>query len=385
MRVGLNAGPVPTRVPGPAKHALLELVEHATQEGFSLRQACVWLAVSHTRMLSWKARTRAGAGLEDGPAGPVAGQVLHALLDWEKDAIIALAAEWERVDLSHRKLAHRGSRLDLVYVSESSTLRVLTEAGVRLPGLPRPAPRERKPFPQWAELVPGVIYCYDFTHWRGLPGWCAIAVVDIVSKYCLALNLSPEETSTQVETAFIDALHTDGKAWLLADEDFAAELACGHVPDPDFEYIEHHGDAAGAIPVLLAVSDNGPQMTSTATAKFMAAARIGQHFGRPGTPNDQAWIESFFGHLKAEHPHLDDITDPAVMHAELAHLKDHYNTVRLHEGIGYVTPADEHHGRGPAIRKTREEGLKRARAARIASRRQNRHNQDQKPSTSEGI
>lgn len=24
--------------------------------------------------------------------------------------------------------------------------------------------------------------------------------------------------------------------------------------------------------------------------------------------------------------------------------------VRLHEGIGYVTPADEHHGRGYAIR-----------------------------------
>lgn len=35
------------------------------------------------------------------------------------------------------------------------------------------------------------------------------------------------------------------------------------------------------VPVLLAVSDNGPQMTSRATAAFMAAVRIGQHFGRP--------------------------------------------------------------------------------------------------------
>jgi transposase InsO family protein len=35
-----------------------------------------------------------------------------------------------------------------------------------------------------------------------------------------------------------------------------------------------------------------------------------QHVGRPGVPNDQAWIESFFGHLKGEFPHLDKITDP---------------------------------------------------------------------------
>ncbi len=45
--------------------------------------------------------------------------------------------------------------------------------------------------------------------------------------------------------------------------------------------------------MLLAISDNGPQMTSTATAVFMAGVRIAQHFGRPSTPNDQAWVESF--------------------------------------------------------------------------------------------
>jgi putative transposase len=47
-----------------------------------------------------------------------------------------------------------------------------------------------------------------------------------------------------------------------------------------------------------------------------------------------------------------------------------HNTVRLHAGIGYVTPDDEHHGRGGAIRRARRVGLKRARAARIAYHRQ---------------
>ena len=102
--------------------------------------------------------------------------------------------------------------------------------------------------------------------------------------------------------------------------------------------------------MLLAVSDNGPQMTSKATATFMAAARIAQHFGRPGTPNDQAWIETLFGHVKSEFPHLDKIRDPGELERELDRIRLHYNTIRLHQGIGYVTPDDEHHGRGQAIR-----------------------------------
>ncbi len=97
-------------------------------------------------------------------------------------------------------------------------------------------------------------------------------------------------------------------------------------------------------------------MTSGSNREFMALCAIAQHFGRPGTPTDQAWIESFFGHLKTEHPHLLAIEDPEVLRAELAVLRSHYNGVRLHAGIGYVTPDDEHEGRGQAIRKAREAG-----------------------------
>jgi len=47
----------------------------------------------------------------------------------------------------------------------------------------------------------------------------------------------------------------------------------------------------------------------------------------------------------------------------------------LHEGIGYVTPDDEHEERGEAIRKERESGLENAWKHRVAYRRANRHNQ----------
>ena len=371
--MGLSTGAVPTRVDAPVQHGLLKLVDQAAGAGFSLRAACYWLRVPHTRLLGWQARAAAGETLQDRGSGPVAGEAAHGLLEWEKAAIVELAKAWEQTDLTHRKLAHRGSRLGEVYVSESSVLRVLEAAGMRLPGLPRPEPRPRKPFPDWAELTPSVIYCYDFTHFAGLPGWCAIAVVDVVSRYCLSLRLCAEETSTQVEAAFIEALNADGKAWLLDDEVFAAELATGHIPDPDLEVITST-EGTGEVPVLLAVSDNGPQMTSSMTATFMAGARIAQHFGRPGTPNDQAWIESFFGHLKGENPHLGKITDPQALAAELEHRKEHYNTIRLHEGIGYVTPDDEHHGRGEAIRNARRAGLTQAHRARVAARRKARQN-----------
>ena len=93
-------------------------------------------------------------------------------------------------------------------------------------------------------------------------------------------------------------------------------------------------------------------MTSGSTREFLALCSIVQHFGRPHTPTDQAPIESFFGHVKGEWPHLEQIRHPDELRAELEVVRAHYNTVRLHAGIGYVTPDDEHSGRG-ADRKAR--------------------------------
>lgn len=352
--MGLTAGLVPPRVDAGVKGGLLELVAHAHREGgWSLRRSAAFLGVEHTRILRWTARALDDR-LADAKPGP--DSAMHALLDWERTAILGLAEAWGEVDRSHRKLAHRGSRLGLVHVSESTCWRVLLAAGVILPAPAQRVARAKSPWPEWAELVPGVIWIYDFTHFRASKR-CAIAIVDVVSRLWLATVVSAQESSTQVEVAFTAALVADGKAHLL-DEQLLAELATGVVPDND-----------DRVPVLLAVSDNGPQMTSNATAVFMAGARIAQHFGRPATPNDQAWIESFFGHLKGEHPHLDKIVDPGELEAELGVCRLFYNTIRLHESLGYVTPDDEHHDRGPALRAARRAGLDAAHQQRLATNR----------------
>jgi putative transposase len=72
---------------------------------------------------------------------------------------------------------------------------------------------------------------------------------------------------------------------------------------------------------------------------------------------------------KGDWPHLTGIDDAGALDRELARIRGEYNTVRLHAAIGYVTPDDEHHGRGPAIRRARAAGMRRARAERIKQNR----------------
>jgi len=131
--------------------------------------------------------------------------------------------------------------------------------------------------------------------------------------------VSAEETGLQVQLAFTHALELEG----LLDRVDAHQTA---LADPTIDNPER--------PVLLAVSDNGPQMTSGSTREFLAMCAIAQHFGRPGTPTDQAWIESLFGHVKARWPDLLTIRDPATLRAELEIVRRRYDGQRLHAGIG---------------------------------------------------
>lgn len=121
-------------------------------------------------------------------------------------------------------------------------------------------------------------------------------------------------------------------------------------------------------------------MTSGDTRAFMAAMAVVQHHGRPHTPTDQAWIETLFGHVKGEWPHLERLSDPLVLEAELTRVRHEYNRVRLHAGIGYVTPDDEHQGRGDTIREARRQGLDRARQTRLEyHRRHHNHTEENRP------
>ena len=362
--MGLNTGPVPARVDACVKAGLLDLLDHAAARGWSRRRGCGLLDLDENRAARWAHRRAAdpGGGLDDAAPG---GHLLHGLLDAEREAVLVLFESWGEVDRSHRKLAHRGSRLGLVDVSESTVRRVLADQGMVLPGPAPREPAEKTPWPDWLEWKPNRIWAYDFTHFPRAKR-AAIAVLDMVSRKWIATLVSPEETSTQVEACFLSGLENEG---LLDLVDQRATTALREaLLSGEAERIETVIDDA-ELPMLLAVSDNGPQMRSHTTREFLAGVHIAQHFGRPHTPTDQAWIETLFGHVKGEWPHLEKITDPGELDAELAGVRNDYNTVRLHASIGYVTPEEEHDGRGEQIRKNRRDGLERARQQRIDYRR----------------
>jgi len=293
---------------------------------------------------------------------PCGGGAVHGLLETERAAIVELFEAWAAIDRSHRKLAARGSRLDLVHASASTVHRVLNAEGLVLQGPPAREPAIRAPWPDWIEWKAGRVWCYDFTHFTRARR-VVIAVLDVVSRRWLATLVSAEETSTQIEAAFLAALDEQQLAERI-DTRLLGRLRSGEATPAELD-----GPEADGVPVLIAMSEDGPQMRSHSTKEFMAACAIMQRFGRPGTPTDQAWIESLFGHVKGDWPQLEKIRDPGELTQELDRVRTEYNTVCLHAGIGYVTPDDEHHGRGDAIRQARRDGLDQARHARIEYRR----------------
>jgi transposase InsO family protein len=352
-------GPVPARVTGTDKQRLLELIDLAVDGGWSQSRACSVLELDRRRAWHWQARRAAGESLDDRASG---GNPVHGLLEWEEAEIVAVFEEWADVDRSHRKLAHRGSYEARVWVSPSTVDRVLARHGLVLQGSERPPRSQKQPWPDWCEWRANQLWCWDGSQFeRCTAAKYAYAIIDLVSRKWIATLLTPNPDTVAVKVLFTGALDAEG---LLTDQLKARLelLAEGEVIP------EHDG-----VPILLAVSDNGTEMRSDGTRTFMAALSVAQHFGRPSTPTDQAWIETLWGHIKFEFPHLMTITDPAVLAAELERVRAIYNGVRLHEAIGYVTPNDEHEGRGDKIRAARADGMRVADEQRRATRRAQRN------------
>ena len=235
--MGLS-GRVPARVDQATKAGLLDLVDRALSQGWTLRGACRVLELGELRCYRWLGRRAADALADQAPGG----SPMHGLLDWEAAEIVRLFHQWGEVDCSHRKLAHRGSYLERVWVSPSSVRRVLAREGLRLRPLPRPGRLIRKPFPDWAEYRPGMLWIFDATRFTRA-GVAATVIEDLVSRKWLAHIVSAEETSTQLEVVFTEALGREGLLERVSARHDG--LVDPTVDDP-------------SRPILLALSDNGP-------------------------------------------------------------------------------------------------------------------------------
>ena len=187
------------------------MIDQALAGGWEHRRACQYLELEEGRAWRWRRRREVGC-LEDERAG---GNPVHGLRPEELTAILELFETWGDVDRSHRKLAHRGSYIGRVWVSPATVRRVLAAHGLVLKR-PRRVRSDRRPFPEWGglpaqldlDLRPARIFA-------GCPRHAVFAVMDLVTRKWITELVSIEETSTQVQVVFMDALEAEGLLELI--------------------------------------------------------------------------------------------------------------------------------------------------------------------------
>lgn len=351
-------GPIRSRrLPAEIKLQITRAVLEAKQAGMSIERACQVILLDSRRLRRWLQRARDGrpadrpdltgktarqgcdpaalteADLVDRP--PVARRLPHRLTEGERREILRAGDEERLAHLRHRKLCHTLSREGRAWVSESSVLRVLRQAG-RVPLYIRPT-RPTRPRPEVDESEPNRSWRYDLTRFPTRAGdYHLVPVIDGCSRKIVGRHFGPEATSRSVQTAWEKALAAEG---LLGEE---------------------------APPLPQAVSDRGTQMTSKSTQAFFAELGIAQSFSRPRTPTDNATCESWMATLKCERLYEADTAElsPWVVEEMVDRFIDYYNSERLHQALGFVTPAERHEGRHLAIIAARREGMREARKTR---------------------
>lgn len=181
-------------------------------------------------------------------------------------------------DRSHRKLAHRGSYLGRFWVSPSRPQHVLFLADRHFRPLPRPEWSVRRQFPDWVEYKPNSIWIYDTTHFTRA-GMAVLLIEDLLSRKCITEIVSSEGNLDPGRARVHRRPRTRR----------AARCRGGPPRRRPGRPVRRRRDTPDP---PRRVQLNGPQMTSGSTRGFMALCAIAQHFGRPGTPTDQAWIRT---------------------------------------------------------------------------------------------
>jgi len=120
------------------------------------------------------------------------------------------------------------------------------------------------------------------------------------------------------------------------------------------------------------ISDNGPQFIAKDFKEFIRIAGMTHVRISPGYPQSNGKIERWHQSIKREciRPGTPLSLEDARRIVS-AYVK-HYNTVRLHSSIGYVTPTDKLEGREPEIFAERDRKLEEARERRRLRREQQR-------------
>ena len=282
-----------------------------------------WLGISSSKFYDWKQRY--------GQVNEHNGQIPRDwwLEKWEKDAILDYHSRHPLE--GYRRLTFMMLDDDVVAVSPSSTYRVLKAAGVlgrrnfspskKGTGFVQPLTAHE----HWHVDISYLNICGTFYY--------LCSLLDGYSRYLVHSEVRECMTEQDVETIV-----------QRAREKFP-----------------------GATPRI--ISDNGPQFVAKDFKEFIRLCGMTHVTTSPYYPQSNGKLERY--HRTIKHDCIRQKTPLSLEEARrvVAEFVQHYNEVRLHSAIGYVTPLDKLSGLAPEIFAERDRKLAEARERRAAKRR----------------
>ncbi len=112
------------------------------------------------------------------------------------------------------------------------------------------------------------------------------------------------------------------------------------------------------------ISDNGPQFIAKDFKEFIRVSGMTHVRTSPYYPQSNGKLERWHKSLKSECIRPGVPLTPEDARRLIERYVEHYNTVRLHSAIGFVTPADMLAGRREEIHAARDRKLEQARQQR---------------------
>lgn len=301
---------------------MVNVINESIGQGLTQKRACNIFGIAPRKFRRWA---------NPKPLKPRA--AWNKVLAHEREAIEAAAWTPELIGKPVSHIFVHGHASGRFFTSLSTVYRVLKDKNMVEP---RKSWHRNTPYVNAHSLLDEgfSLLCYDGTQFRtdsGIITW-AIPVVILPQRYLLHIGHAINGISAG------DLTQTVKEAYALLPEHLSTKM--------------------------LAHSDRGSAMKASSTQrviKELLGAPV--HFGRPHTPDDQAWIEAFIKTLKyhRDAPRSFKLVDDILQW--LNRFPDIYNN-DPHSSLSYVTPLQALSGQKEVILNQRKQNLAAARMLR---------------------
>jgi transposase InsO family protein len=298
---------------------LVDFVRHWSERSeICYEQLLRWIALSSRKFRDW--RSRYGKANEHNFLVPRD----HWLEGWEKEAIVKFFHEYPLE--GYRRLCFMMLDRDIVAVSPASVYRVLKAEGLLANRWQKPS-RKGTGFVQ--PLAPHEHWHIDFSY------------VNVGGTFYYLCSILDGCSRSIVHWEIREAMKE-------ADAELVLQRAR-----------EKHPQARPRI-----ISDNGPQFVAKDFKEFLRQWQTTHVLTSPHYPQSNGKLERYHRTLKEQAIRPKTPLTLEDARRVVGEFVEHYNTVRLHSALGYITPQDRLEGRHQEIYATRDRKLEAAREVR---------------------